>query len=487
MVSKPEAQNSITITSPCNGEVIANLTADNGQTLAYKIKQAMDAQNKWLQNPRHVREKILTGFSEAITVNKKNIVDLIIYDAGKTEKEAIAEVTGAADILIKTIENSRLPEFNGMARCKERPPVGIVGLITSFNFPLAVAHWTIAPALLAGNAVIWKPSEKTPMVAIAIKEIFDKVAGDYSDLLQIIIGGRELGSRLVSHEQVDMISATGSVAMGQGIKAALNKKNNNKILPILELGGNNGVIISDKITDEHLRWSISAIMNSFLATSGQRCTNTRRLIVQKNIYNKTIALLEQNIKDFLASNVIVNPIGNPSNEYGYAALIDEDAFQRFESAKTQAVKEGGKILFGKRLLAKEYSQAYFVEPSLAVMPTQSAIMYKETFAPLLFIVPYDTFDEAIELVNTPDNAGLVGGIYTQNKEETEIFALKNGAGHTLINSPRGTGTPAYGMGFGGNKESGTGEILNNADPLQAFTKADKFSRIATNSSIKMEL
>ncbi len=482
---KSGTHETLIVTSPCDGAVIAELAVDNGQTLAYKIDRAMEAQEYWQKNSRPVREKLLSDFSKAINTNKQKLIDLILYDAGKTEKESAAEVAGAADILLKTIENSSLPEFGGMLRLKERPPVGLIGLITSFNFPLAVAHWTIAPALLAANAVIWKPSEKTPMVALAIKEIFDEIAGKNKDLLQIIIGGREIGSRLVAHEQIDMISATGSVAMGQGIKATLAQKTNNKIPPILELGGNNGVIISDKITDEHLRWSVSAIMNSFLATSGQRCTNTRRLIVQKNIYDKTFALLKQNIKSFIASGSIINPISNPSNEYGYAALIDKDAFMRFESTKIQAVKEGGKIIFGERLLKSEYPKAYFVEPALALMSTHSEIMHKETFAPLLFITTYNDFSEAIALINAPDNAGLVGGIYTQNKEEAEIFAQENEAGHTLINSPKGTGTPAYGMGFGGNKESGTGEILNNADPLQAFTKSGKFSRIAVNSLVEL--
>ncbi|MEQ1705602.1 MAG: aldehyde dehydrogenase family protein [Rickettsiales bacterium] len=477
----------LVVISPCDGSVIAELATDNGQTLAYKIERARQAQKKWADNPRATREKLLTAFSDAINANKKSLIDLIIYDAGKTEKEASAEVVGAADILKKTIENSALPEFGGMTRCKERPPVGVVGLITSFNFPLAVAHWTIAPALLAGNAVIWKPSEKTPMVAATIKENFDSIAGEYSDLLQIIIGDRDIGARLVAHEQIDMISATGSVAMGQGIKAALAQKENNKIPPILELGGNNGVIISEKITDEHLTFAVSSIMGSFLATSGQRCTNTRRLIVQEKIYDKIVSALKQNIEKFLASGAIVNPLSGASNDYGYAVLIDEDSFQRFESAKKQALLEGGKILFGDRLRISDASNVFFVEPALALMPKQSQIMHKETFAPLLFVTPYKKFSEAIDLVNAPENAGLVNGIYTQSKIEAEIFARENQAGHCVINSPKGTGTPAFGMGFGGNKHSGEGEILNNADPLQAFTRPSKFNRIAINSAVNMDL
>ncbi len=485
-MTKTDKYEKLVVTSPCDGEVIAQIAMDNGQTLAYKITSAMAAQEKWQNNPRAMREKLLIAFSDAIIQNRDKLIGVIVYDAGKTAKEAAAEVDGAADIIKKTIANSTLPEFGGMARCKERPPVGVVGLITSFNFPLAVAFWTIAPALLAANAVLWKPSEKTPVVAIAIKEIFNEIAGEFSSLLHPIIGGRDIGARLVAHEQVDMISATGSVAMGQGIKAALAQKQNNDVPPILELGGNNGVIISDKVTNAHLEFAVNSIMNSYLATSGQRCTNTRRLIVHSKVYAAVVSQLEQNIKSFLASDAVKNPLSGISNDYGYAVLIDEDSFQRFESSKKQAIVEGGEILFGARINA-DAKNVFFVEPALALMPKQSQVMHKETFAPLLFITKYENFSEAIALINAPENAGLVGGIYTQNKEEAEIFARENGAGHTLINSAKGTGTPAFGMGFGGNKESGTGEILNNSDPLQAFTRTGRYSRIAANSAVVMDL
>ncbi len=469
--------------SPCDGALIASLNMDNGQTLAYKIASAMAAQARFALLPRVAREKLLADYSDALKANREKLIELVLYDAGKTGKEAAGEVDGAANIIKQTITDATLPDFGGMKRVKERPPVGVVGLITSFNFPIAVAHWTLAPAILAGNAVIWKPSEKTPLVAIAAKEIFDEIAGEFADLLQIIIGGRDIGQRLANHEQVDMISATGSVAMGQGIKEILAQKSNNEIPPILELGGNNGVIISEKITPEHLEWSVGAIMWSFLATSGQRCTNTRRLIVQRKIYDEVALLFKQRIENFIASGAIVNPLSGVSNDYGYAALIDADAFRRFESAKQQAQREGGEIRFGARLLVHEAHNVFFVEPALALMPAQTEIMYTETFAPLLYIAPYDDFAEAIDMLNAPENAGLVGGIYTQNAQEAEIFARENLAGHSLINSPKGTGTPAFGMGFGGNKHSGEGEILNTADPLAAFTRRDRFSRIAVNSSV----
>ncbi len=474
------------ITSPADGTVIATLAMDNRQTLDGKVNAARAAQAPWTAADRHNRAAFLEALSAAIRKHRELLAELITLEGGKTTKEALGEADGSADMPLKTIKDATLAETSSMTRLKERPPVGVVGLITSFNFPLVVANWTLAPALLAGNAVIWKPSEKTPLVAHAYKCIFASIADEKRDLLQIVIGARDIGEALVSHEGIDMISATGSVAMGKGIKATLAKKKNNAIRPILELGGNNGVIISDKISPEHLEWSLKSLLNSFLGTSGQRCTNTRRLIVHQSIYERAVEILKRQIEQFIASGAIQSPLAGASNDYGYGPLIDKDAWQRFEKAKQAVSKEGGKVLFGQRLLEKEYPDAYYVEPALALLPKHAPIMQEETFAPILFIVPYGDFDEALSMLNAPANAGLVNGIYTQSKSEADQFAARNEAGHGVINSPKGTGTPAFGMGFGGNKESGEGEILNAADPLQAFTCPGALRRIAQNKDVAMD-
>lgn len=470
----------LAITSPVDGKIVAKITADTKKNLDEKSQRLRAAQKVWSSLPRAARAQQIEALSAAIKQQREALAELIMCEAGKSDKESLTEADGSADILTKTIKDATLPELLGMLRCKERPPVGVVGLITSFNFPLVVANWTLAPALLAGNAVLWKPSEKTPLVALAFKAVFDKAMGAHADLLQILVGGRDIGEALVAHEQVDMISATGSVAMGKGIKATLAKKKNNAIKPILELGGNNGVIISDKLSPGHLEWSVAALMNSFLGTSGQRCTNTRRLIVHNKVQERVVALLTQHISTFLAAGVI-----GKSNDFGYGALIDADAFARFEKAKKQIAADGGKMIFGNRVLAKEFPDAYYIEPALAVLPKQTAIMHEEVFAPLLFIAPYENFDEALTMLNAPANAGLVGGIYTQNQAEADRFGAANKAGHSLINSPKGTGTPAFGMGFGGNGDSGEGEILNPADPLRPFTRDTHFTRIAQNKDITM--
>jgi aldehyde dehydrogenase (NAD+) len=469
--------------SPCDGQLITSLVVDDAASLEQKVASAVAAQKRWANEPRRARVALLEALSAAVTAERDALIALVVRDAGKTAKEAAAEVDGSADILRKTIADATLPDLNGMARTKERPPVGVVGLITSFNFPLAVANWSIGPALLAGNAVLWKPSEKTPLVAVEYARIWAQVAGEYAGLMQLVIGGREIGSALVSHEQVDMISATGSVAMGQAIKATLAAKKNNSVPPILELGGNNGVIISQHSTPEHRAFAVGAVLQSFLGTSGQRCTNTRRLIVQRSVLDEVMTLFTQRIEAFLASGVVVSPLSGASNDYGYAALIDADAKQRFDTALAQAANEGGTVWGGGALSVA--AGGHYVAPALACMPSQTPVMHTETFAPLLYVVPYDGFDEAITLLNAPENAGLVGGIYTQNTVEAEHFARACNAGHVLINSPRGTGTPAFGMGFGGNRHSGEGEILNAADPLAAFTRRTHYRRIASNTAIEM--
>jgi aldehyde dehydrogenase (NAD+) len=475
----------LAVSAPSTGETIAKIKEDTKAGLNQKIARASVTQKKFATRTRRERERLLEHFAAALKTHREAIAECLSLESGKTMKEALGEVDGSADILLKTIKDATLPELNGMLRTKERPAIGIVGLITSFNFPMAVAHWTIAPALLAGNAVIWKPSEKTPLVSLAVKAVFDKAAGKDKDLLQVAIGGRKVvGQPLVVHKDVGLISATGSVGMGNAIKATLAKKRGYVAPPILELGGNNGVIISEHCSPEHLAWSLSALMNSFLGSTGQRCTNSRRLFIHRSLYEPAVARLESLIKDFLAE-AIKDGRMDTENAYGYNALIDEDAYRRFEEAKKQALKQGGKILLGNRILQKEYPKAYYVEPALALLSKQIKFMHEETFAPLLFVVSYKTFDEALALMNAPKNAGLVSAIYTQSQSEAEKFAYASEAGHALVNSPRGTGTPANGMGFGGNKDSGCGEILNSVDPLQAFTRTGKFTRIAWNKMIAM--
>jgi aldehyde dehydrogenase (NAD+) len=474
-----QSENGLTVHSPHDGALLATLPVDGRTQVESKVAQAAFAQQRLALQPRRVREALLVAYADALKAARVEVAAVLAAEAGKTQKEAQAEVDSAVDTLHKTIKDATLPPLGDMLRVKERAPVGVVGLITSFNFPISVAHWSLAPALLAANAVVWKPSEKTPLTALAVKKVWGSAAGEWADALQVVVGARETGEALVACEAVDMVSATGSVAMGEGIRRLLAARKNTGVPPILELGGNNGAIISRAMTPSHLEWSLAALMHSFLGTTGQRCTNTRRLFVQHEQWDKTISILKRLLAEFMAG-----PIGDGANAYGYAALIDADAFHRFEAAKARAQAEGGELVFGQRLPSAP--QVYKVEPALALMPTQTPVMHEETFAPLLFIAPYAELPEALAMLNAPDNAGLVAAIYTQSQPEADAFALHAQAGHVLINSARGTGTPAHGMGFGGNKHSGSGEVLNSVDPLAAFTRTTRLRRIAQHKDIAMD-
>lgn len=441
-------------------------------SLSVLVADAGIAQKNWALVSRGRRVLLLESYAQHLQQSRQQLAEILAQDARKTAKDAQSEVDAAIESIHKTIRDTTMPELGDMVREKIRPSVGIVGLITSFNFPMVVAHWTIAPALLAGNAVIWKPSEKTPRVALLCKEIFDAVAGDHKNILQLLQGDRQLGAAMVADEGVDMIAATGSVMMGESIARMLAAKKNNKVPPLLELGGNNALVIAASMSDAHLAFAVDALMSSFLGSTGQRCTNTRRLIVHEAWFDKTLTQIEQWLRAWIASG----SLRDPENIYGYNRLIDAQAEAQFDAAKMQAVKEGGRLLFGGE-----------GEPALAIMPEQTAVMHTETFAPLLYIVPYrGTIEAAMQLVNAPENAGLVNGVYTLSQAEADQFVALNEAGHSVINSPKGTGTPAFGMGFGGNKASGVGEILWSNDPLAAFTRPHPAKRVAVNKTIALQ-
>ena len=453
----------------------ASLPLDTPATLDQKIAAAHAAQASWAGLPRAKRIAMLKAYAATLLQHKETLGAIIHQDAGKTLKEAITEVEGAAAIIEKTTQDTsnEWADIGTIQRLRERTPAGVICVITSFNFPIAVAHWTLAPALLAGNALIWKPSEKTPWVALACVELFRQQLPEYAQLMQVAIGGGDIGQALVADERIDMISATGSVGMGKAIKRTLAQKQNNAVPPILELGGNNGVIISEKNTPELLDRAVTSLLNSFLGSAGQRCTNTRRLFVQEKVYAAVIRIFTEKLSALLEKDALFEP----ANAYGYGPLVDAAIRDRFLGALSEIVKQGGKIHFGKA------AQGLAVQPAIAEIPTQIPQMHDEIFAPLLYVVPYRDFKDAVAMVNAPENAGLVNGIYTQDANEAEIFAQANQAGHTVINMPKGTGTPANGLGFGGNKASGEGEILG-PDPERPFTRG-VYRRIVQDSSVPM--
>ncbi len=461
--------------SPINGKLIASLRFDTQITFQQKINEAIRAQKEWSKLSLSERQDFLIHLAKTTEDYKKDLAPFITYEAGKVLKESEGEVSNIKGTIDTTIKNVTARNKEDSTREKWKP-LGVIGLITSYNFPLAVAGWTIAPALLSGNTVLWKPSEKTPITALAFELIFRKAVNSYTKakvpeaLLTVVLGKSDIGEQMVANEHVSMISATGSVGMGKGIKAVTAKKSKASYKPILELGGNNAVIISKNNDDAGLEFAASSILKSVFATGGQRCTNTRRVIVHHDVFGKFSAIMKDKFHSFIQSAAICNPVESKDDVYMYAPLIDKRAYEEFVFAKVEAEKEGGTIHFGKRMLEKEFPDAYYVAPALALMAKHSDIMKKETFAPILFVAPYDgNIEEAVKLVNLPENGGLVNGIYTKDESEIAAFVENNLAGHTVINSPKGTGTPAHGQGFGGNRDSGEGVILS-PDPLLYFTE-----------------
>ena len=444
----------LSVKSPLDGKEIKTIETDDDKTLQSKIKKVQEAQKSWQELSLKARGEEILKLADSVEKNAEEIAEIINQESGKTLTEAKGEVGNFISTLRSTVEKvvDGFEDFKGMERYKNPIPVGVVGLITSFNFPLAVAGWNIAPALLAGNAVIWKPSEKTPLTALKIEELFS------NDLLQIAIGQVEIGKALVENEDVGMITATGSVAMGNSIVASLENKKGNKVQPIIEAGGNNGVIISANNSTKNLQFAVDAIASSFLGTAGQRCTNTRRLFVASKVFDEVIDLFKAKMIEF-----------DPNTP-----LIDEAALETFEDACANADEliGGGKI------------EGLYVNPALAIMNSQTEVMKHECFGPLLYIVKYDDFADALAMQNAPENAGLVNGIYTESQKDVDGFVAANKAGHGVVNSPTGTGTPAFGMGFGGNKESGIGEILNQEEPLRSFVVG--YNRLAVNSEIELK-
>jgi aldehyde dehydrogenase (NAD+) len=515
--------NGLAVKAPATGEVIATIARDDPASVADKVEKSAVAHEKWAKVSRAEREAFLMALSDAVKAKQEAFSALITYEGGKKPKSASLEVGRSFGVLADYVKSSALPDLelpSGeiLEREKVIKPVGVVGVITSYNFPLAVASWNFAPALLAGNSALWKPSEKTPLTAIAYKGVFDQTVKEFntthnnivpSDLLQVVVGEREVGAALVDHEKTDLISATGSTGMGDGIRQAWAKKKNNEHKPVLELGGNNAIVVSDKCDAATLEVAVNAILNSVMMNGGQFCTCTRRLIIHEDVYDTVINKLKDKLETYIGSGAISNPLTGDvaGDNQMYAPLIDRNAFDHvMKKALEAADKEGGTIVFGQKVLKDHnYDEALvksdqhpengtYVKPTLVEMPDgaalkQDGIMHKETFAPVLFVTKYKgPIENAVEMVNAPANAGLVNGLYTQSKKEFKAFKQEVESGDIVVNTAIGTVNPMRsGMGFGGHKpHSGQGISLETtADPLSGFGEKEKTRRVTRNRKIEL--
>lgn len=446
-------QGNYKVRSPITGEQIGAINLDGKDAVDVKVKNAVAAFKAWRQVPAPRRGELVRIFGEILREHKENLGALVSWEAGKIKQEGLGEVQEMIDICDFAVGLSR--QLYGLTIASERPghhmretwhPLGVVGVISAFNFPVAVWSWNTALALICGNPVIWKPSEKTPLTAIACQALIEKALAKFgtdapAHLSQLLIGERDVGDALVSHPDVPLISATGSTRMGREVGPKVAARFGKSIL---ELGGNNAMILTPSAD---LDLAIRGILFAAVGTAGQRCTTLRRLIVHSSIRDEVVA----RIKKAYASV----SIGHPLEGNLVGPLIDQQSFDAMQSALERAKAAGGVVTGGERVLADVYPQAYYVKPAIVEMPTQHEVVKLETFAPILYVMSYDDFEQAIEMQNDVPQ-GLSSCVFTNNMREAELFLSDRGSDCGIANVNIGTSGAEIGGAFGGEKETGGG-------------------------------
>lgn len=457
----------LAVTTPVNGSVIANVPMHSVSDAEAAIAKGVEAFNAWRKVPAPRRGELVRLLGEELRREKENLGRLVTLECGKIYQEGLGEVQEMIDICDFAVGLSR--QLYGLTIASERPghsmretwhPIGICGIITAFNFPAAPWCWNAALALVCGDPVIAKPSEKTPLTQLAIQKICERAMAAFGDdapdgLIQTLIGERDLGEALTASKDVAIISATGSVPMGKAVAADMSKRLGKTIL---ELGGNNAMIVAPSAD---LEMAVRAIVFSAVGTAGQRCTTLRRLIVHEDVYDQLIPRLAKvyaglSIGSPLADDTLVGP------------LIDTAAMNAMDKALEQAKAEGGTVHGGGRALADQYPDAAYVSPAIVEMPAQSAIMYTETFAPILYAVKYKELDEAIALQNAVPQ-GLSSCIFSTDVRETEYFLSAQGSDCGIANINIGPSGAEIGGAFGGEKETGGGRE-SGSDAWRAYMR-----------------
>jgi aldehyde dehydrogenase (NAD+) len=441
------------VTSPITGALIGRVKTHTHADVDATLDRARAAYAQWRDVPAPRRGELVRLLGNRLRDKKEALGRLVSLEAGKILQEGLGEVQEMIDICDFAVGLSR--QLYGLTIASERPghrmaetwhPVGVCTVISAFNFPVAVWSWNAALALLCGNAVVWKPSEKTPLTALAVDRIMQDAIAEFGSapegLTALVIGSRETGAQLVADPRSDIVSATGSTAMGRAVGVEVARRFGRSIL---ELGGNNAGIVS-KSADREL--ALRGILFSAVGTAGQRCTSLRRLFVHESIYDDTVARL----KDLYAKV----PIGNPL-ERGVlmGPLIDAASFSRMQQALEQAKAEGGTVSGGERVDVKGCEEGYYVRPALVEMPAQTQVVLTETFAPILYVLRYRDFDQAIAANNAASH-GLSSCVFTTDLREAERFLSAAGSDCGIANVNIGPSGAEIGGAFGGEKETGGG-------------------------------
>lgn len=444
---------SLDVQSPITGESIARVHVTDAATLDRAIRTAHHAFLEWRLLPAPQRGELVRLFGEELRGAKASLGRLVTIETGKILSEGLGEVQEMIDICTYAAGLSR--QLCGLTIATERPmhrmmetwhPLGVTGIISAFNFPVAVWSWNAAVALVCGNAVIWKPSEKTPLTALATQALFERAAERFGNapdgLSSVLIGSSQLGAALVEHPLVPLVSATGSTAMGRHVAPRLAAR---FARAILELGGNNAAIVCPSAK---LDLALRAIAFASMGTAGQRCTSLRRLIVHKSVYDDLVSRLKRvymsvSIGDPRESQTLVGP------------LIDSRSFEAMQKALTEAKAAGGRITGGERVHLNSHDTAFYVRPALVEMPEQAPVVRRETFAPILYVMRYDNFEDALRLHNDVPQ-GLASSIFTADLREAERFTSADGSDCGIANVNIGPSGAEIGGAFGGEKETGGG-------------------------------
>ena len=447
------ATGTLKVQTPVDGSEFASVTETTPAEMTDVIGNAKKAFGAWRQVPGPRRGELVRLLGDELRAAKEPLGRLVSLECGKIYQEGLGEVQEMIDICDFAVGLSR--QLYGLTIASERPghkmmenwhPLGVVGLITAFNFPVAPWAWNTALALVCGNAVIWKPSEKTPVTALACQKIVEKALAKFGDapanLHQVIVGDREIGEIMTDSRDVALISATGSTRMGREVAPRVAQRFGRTIL---ELGGNNAMIVTPSAD---IDMSVRAVVFSAVGTCGQRCTSLRRLVVHKDVKDQLLpkiiaAYKSVKIGDPLKDGVLVGP------------LIDKDAFDNMQTALTKAKADGGTVHGGERTLEAEYPNAFYVTPSVVEMPGQTETVKHETFAPILYVMTYETLEEAIALQNDVPQ-GLSSCIFSTDLRETELFLSSIGSDCGIANVNIGPSGAEIGGAFGGEKETGGG-------------------------------
>lgn len=452
--------------SPVDGQLIGTVTTADRAAYDAAIAKARQAFAVWRMMPAPKRGEIVRQIGEALRRYKDPLGRLVSYEMGKSLQEGLGEVQEMIDICDFAVGLSR--QLYGLTMHSERPghrmyeqwhPLGITGIISAFNFPVAVWSWNAMLAWVCGNVCVWKPSEKTPLCGIACQNIISEVfaANNVPEgVCCLVQGGREVGEWLSTDTRVPLISATGSTRMGKAVGKAVAERMGRSIL---ELGGNNAIIIS-----QYADLDIAMLGSLFGAagTAGQRCTTTRRLIIHESIYRS----FTQKLAAAYGQLKIGNPL-NPANHVG--PLIDKDAVQLYLSAIDQCKQQGGTFLVeGGVLEGGDYASGCYVKPCIAEVTNELAIVQHETFAPILYVMKYSTLDDAINMQNAVPQ-GLSSSIMTLNMREAEQFLSAAGSDCGIANVNIGTSGAEIGGAFGGEKETGGGRE-SGSDAWKAYMR-----------------